>query len=202
MSSNSRGLSVPEESGHRAADTRRARRQGPMLALVVACLTLSMAARAQDASTSANARVDMGDLSEYYGAPTVRINLGGMLVKLINAANDDPGSGALMEHLDTIRIDVYRTDGETGPALRHVEAMTQRLPKSGWEAVVQVRDMGDHAHILVKMDAETIVGMVVMAVSEEEAVFINIEGMIDPDSLAELTRRFDVDLSGDEDDGG
>ena len=46
----------------------------------------------------------------------------------------------------------------------------------------------------LKIAGEAIDGLVLMAVDDEEAVFINIIGSLDPSELSQVMDNFDVDL--------
>ena len=61
-----------------------------------------------------------------------------------------------------------------------------------WEPIVQVKKTDEEVQIFMKLDGEAVQGLVVMAVDGDEAVFINIIGMIDPSQLSEVMDQFDV----------
>ncbi len=69
------------------------------------------------------------------------------------------------------------------------------LVNQDWEPIVQVRESGEEVQIFMKLDAEIVQGLVVMAVDGEEAVFINIIGMIDPAKLEQVMNQFDVSVN-------
>jgi hypothetical protein len=51
--------------------------------------------------------------------------------------------------------------------------------------------------MFMKADSEGVQGMVVMAVDQDEAVFINILGLIDPESLGAVMNRLNVEVDVD-----
>ncbi len=163
-----------------------------MTTLLGATLSLSVMAQ-QDELQALPGYVEFGELSSVYGEPKVMINIGGSLLNFMSAATkDDPEASKVLQGLKGVRINVYSTEGQTGPALEQLTKVKAMLMNQDWEAVVQVKESGEEVQIFMKMDDESIQGLVVMAVDGDEAVFINIMGMIDPNNLAELMDQFDV----------
>ena len=68
------------------------------------------------------------------------------------------------------------------------------LSSKQWEPIVQVNDDGEQAQIFLKVSEDRMEGLTVMAVNDEEAVFINIIGQLDPEQLGSVMDSFDVDI--------
>ena len=165
-----------------------------MIALLSVTLSLSAAAQ-QDELEDLPGYIEFGELTSVYGEPTVMINIGGLLLNFIGAASkEDPEAAALLRSLKGVRINVYQTAGETGPALEQLTKVKNMLKDQDWEPVVQVKESGEEVQIFMKIDGEVIHGLVVMAVDGHEAVFINILGMLDPSQLSEVLDQLDVDV--------
>lgn len=143
--------------------------------------------------------VDFADLDAIYGEPRVMINIGGTLLKLMSAASaaEDPDTSAMIRNLDGVRIKVYPTDGNLGPALDQVEKAKLSLQSAQWEPVVQVNKANEQVQIFMKANDENVEGLTVMAVDTEEAVFINILGVIDPAQIGKVMNTLDVDVGMD-----
>jgi hypothetical protein len=140
--------------------------------------------------------VDFGDLTDVYGDPKVMINIGGNLLKLVQAAaHDDPEAAAVLGGLLGVRINVYLTAGDLEPALEQVNRVKDLLSSSNWEPFVQVRETRETVDMYLKTDDEGVQGMLVMSVDESEAVFINILGSISPDALDGVMNQLDTSIN-------
>ena len=164
--------------------------------LIALLLVLSQPLTAGDnAVESSPGFVDFGTLEEVYGEPRVMINIGGVLLRLLAAASDEgPETQALINDLESVRVNVYDTGGSVDPAREHVSAVRKVLERTGWQAVVQARDNGEEVQVFAKANATGVQGLTVMAVNSREAVFINIVGAIDPDQLETVLRSLDMDI--------
>jgi len=164
-------------------------------------ITLSFAASPlaaqEDALKDLPGYVDFAELSGVYGEPKVMINLGGSILRFVGGmTKDDPESAALLQQLKGVRINVYSIEGQPEAALKSLKDTKSLLQDARWEPIVQVNDDGDQAQVFVKLNGETMEGLTVMAVDEEEAVFINIIGQMDPAQLSQVMDNFDVDIDG------
>ena len=143
--------------------------------------------------------VDFADLDAIYGEPRVMVNIGGTLLKLMSMASaaEDPETAALMSGLEGVRIKVYPTQGNLKPALDKDSEARASLEAADWETVVQVNEANEQVQIFMKAGAETIEGLTVMAVDQEEAVFLNILGVIDPAQIGKVMNTLNVDVDVD-----
>lgn len=137
--------------------------------------------------------VDFSALSEDYGEPRVMVNVGGSLLKLVGSMkHDDPALEHALKGLDSLRIHVYDTEGDTTPADERMDAVSSKLKNQEWEQIVRVREPEDRVNIFVKHSEDVIHGLMIMAVNAEEAVFINVLGDINPAKLNEVVAGIDV----------
>ena len=159
-------------------------------------LLLSLPILAQeDALKGLPGYVDFGELQGVYGEPKVMINLGGSILKFVGGMRkDDPETKALLDKLKGVRINVYSVDGNPDAALQKVGQVKNMLQGSSWEPIVQVNEEGEQAQIFVKFSGDIMEGLTVMAVDDEEAVFINIIGQLDPAQLNQVMDNFDIDI--------
>lgn len=163
-----------------------------MIAVLSATLSLSAMAQ-QEELQELPGYVEFGELTSVYGEPKVMINIGGSLLKFMSAATkNDPEASELLQGLQGVRINVYSTEGQTGPALEQLTKVKSMLLDQDWEPIVQVKKTDEEVQIFMKLDGEVVQGLVVMAVDGDEAVFINIIGMIDPAKLEQVMDQFDV----------
>ncbi len=164
-----------------------------MIAVLAATFSLSAMAQ-QDELEELPGYIEFGELASVYGEPKVMINIGGALLNFMSAATkDDPEAAMLFKHLKGVRINVYSTNGQLEPALEQLTKVKNILSEKNWEPIVQVKESDEEVQIFMKTDGEGIQGLVVMAVDKDEAVFINILGMIDPSQLSEVMDQFDID---------
>jgi hypothetical protein len=166
--------------------------------ITAVCAFLALPAMAQeDALKDLPGFVDFGEMNSIYGEPKVNISIGGTLLNFVGAMtkNDDPDTGALFSKLKGVRVSVYATgDAGAAAALDQVNHVKSSLQASSWEPVVQVNDDGEQVQIFMKMNGEKMDGLTLMAVDEEEAVFINVIGQLDPQELAQVMDNFDIDI--------
>ena len=165
--------------------------------LLAACLSFPLAAQG-DELEALPGYVDFDKLSEVYGEPRVMININGFLLKFIAmASKEDPEAARVLRNLQGIRVNVYDTEGLMAPAQEQIATVKAMLEKANWQPAVQVKEPGEEVQIFMKADESGMQGLTVMTVNEEEAVFINILGNIDPSQLDAVMNH--IDLDGDDD---
>lgn len=166
------------------------------LAVGVMMVLLAMSAMAEeDEFKTLPGYVKFESLDEVYGEPKVRVNVGGFMLSLMSkAAKNDPEAAAVLEGLEGVRINVYSTEGAVAPAIDELQNAKNLLLSQNWEPIVQVNEDGENAQVFIKADREGVQGVTVMAVDEEDAVFVNILGFLDPKHLGTIMDQFDVDL--------
>ena len=164
------------------------------LLLSIACVS----ALAQPSSTKGmDGYVEFSDLSSVYGEPKVKINIGENLLHFVARMNQgqDKDTAEMFEKLKAVRVEVYKVDNNTGPAIEVVDKVAKKLQTQDWEPIVIVTDEHDHVRIFVKLKNDVIDGLVLMAVGDhDEAVFINIIGQIDPSKVAKVTKALNIDV--------
>ena len=168
------------------------------LLITAVCTLLAFPALAQeDALKDLPGFVDFGELTSIYGEPKVNISIGGALLGFVAAMaeNDDPETAELFNKLKGVRVSVYSTE-EMGAeaAFDQVGRVKSTLQSSSWQPIVQVNDDGEQVQIFMKMDGDKMNGLTLMAVDDEEAVFINVIGQLDPRELSQVMDNFDIDL--------
>lgn len=170
------------------------------LSLAAALLITALPALAgtDDDLSSKPGYVDFGQLAADYGEPRVMVNIGGSLLQLVGAMeHDDPVAEAALKNLESVRIHVYDTAGDIAAAVSRMKDVSDLLGELDWEQVVQVREPDERVNIYVKHGEEQIHGVTVMVVDEEEAVFINVLGDINPSELSMVMDHVDLDVDMD-----
>ena len=143
--------------------------------------------------------VEFGELSAVYGEPKVQINIGEKLLHFVGKMDQgkDQEAAEIFSKLKAVRVEVYRMNNNTAPAITLIDKVTAELQSRAWEPVVIVTEGKDRVRIFVQLNNDVIDGLVLMAVGNnntDEVVFINIIGEIDPSKVAKVTRALDIDV--------
>ena len=173
---------------------------GCRILLVVCIGLLAWPAWAQDeVMKDLPGYVDFGKLSEIFGEPSVEIAVGQSLLGMVSAfsASDDPETAALFKRLKGVRINVFKTKKLTAGAIDYVKSASSRLGSQGWQSVVKVNSADEQVRIFMKIKGESVEGITVMAVEQDEAAFINIIGSLSPSELQKVMDNFDVHIKDD-----
>jgi hypothetical protein len=130
--------------------------------------------------------------------PRVEVFLKEPMIKLVSRAmgNDEPDLRDLLAKLQLVRVQVFDIDNTMVKEFTEVtNATTAELDKKGWERIVRVREENENVdiYLLPSEGFESILGIVVMVAEDDEAVFVNIVGEINPDDVSRLGDQFDID---------
>lgn len=120
--------------------------------------------------------------------PHVQIDLGPALLGFVAEAarQSDPGAADMIAGLRGIKVRVYERLANAAATQSFVDSTAQTLEQSGWERVVFVQDGDDKVRVHALVEGEQMVGMTFMIVDSSDAVFINIDGQIDPAQLGRV----------------
>lgn len=163
----------------------------------VLCALVSMPVLAQeDELRDLEGFIDFGDLSATYGEPKISINIGGMLLQFVGMMSEEgnPETSEIMSQLKGVRVFGYPIAEDPGVAREKFSEVKNTLKSKGWEPVVQVNEEDEQVLIYMKMNGASMEGMTVMTVDEEEVMFINIIGKLDPKQLGKVMQGLDVDI--------
>ena len=148
--------------------------------------------------------VDFGDLAATYGEPKMTINLGGTMLDFVGAmsSSESPETSEMISKLKGIRVQMFGTEDIEGvvnldAAKSQFNTVKNNLKSSGWEPIVQINEDDERVLVYMKMLNGNMEGMTVMVVDQEEAVFVNIIGQLNPAELSKVMDSFDVDVNVD-----
>jgi len=161
------------------------------------CALVAMPVMAQEDELKGLAGyIDFGDLSATYGEPKISINIGGTLLQFVGAMTEESDAEAsqIMSQLKGVRVFGYPITNDPTVAKEKFGEVKSTLRSKGWEPVVQVNEDDEQVLIYMKMDGQSMEGMTVMTVDEEEVMFINIIGKLDPKELGRIMDNFDIDI--------
>ncbi|MDX2418360.1 MAG: DUF4252 domain-containing protein [Xanthomonadales bacterium] len=166
------------------------------------CTLLALPALAQeDELKDLAGYVDFGDLSATYGEPKITINLGGTMLNFVGmmSSSESPETSEMISKLKGIRVQIFSIEENTDAARDQFGETKSNLRSSGWEPIVQVNEDDEQVLVYMKAVDGQMEGMTVMVVDEEEAVFVNVIGQLNPAELAQVMDKFDVNVDLDMD---
>lgn len=173
---------------------------GLLLLLGLATPTL-----AQDRLEDDPGYLDMRQVEGWFEvSPRYEVNVKGALLKMVAEASryEDPELANLLSKLKAIQVRGFALRwSQFDEVVAQVETMVQGLESRGWDTVVRVREEEEHVDMYLKMDGDAIAGLAVFVVEpgDDETVFVNIVGEIDPADLGRLGRRFNFETTYDRD---
>jgi Domain of unknown function (DUF4252) len=176
-----------------------------LLMLLTALLAIPAWAQ-EDAMKDLPGYVDFGQLNALFGEPSVEIAVGPTLLGLVSSlsANEDPETAEIFKRLEGVRIKVFQTAGTdagiNASASDQVSKISSSLSAIGWESVVKVNEPGEQVRIFMKLNGDLVEGITVMAIEEDEAVFINVIGNLKPAELEKVMDNFEVEIDDGADD--
>lgn len=142
--------------------------------------------------------VDFGEIEGLTDVEkTVEVLLKGPILRFVaNAAqNADPSLARLIRTVKLIKVDALSIGKEDLDQMKNImRKVSKRLDPNKWERMVRVKEEDEFVEIFLQFGEEDeLRGLVIMAVGEDdEAVFINIAGNIDPSQLGRLADKFNV----------
>lgn len=153
------------------------------------------------AHASPAGKIQLTDLSAFYGAPKVEVNLDKMLLSMVTAFShgEDPELSQMLNKIEEISVRVYNLDKGPEKALQAFHSLNSSLRGKQWQPIVSVNEKTEKISILSKTTDGNMDGLVVMIVgaqaADNEAVFINIVGEIDPAQISKVTKALKVNYS-------
>jgi hypothetical protein len=151
---------------------------------------------AASASSTAFAQdyFDFGTIPGVPTEPSVEVDLNSAMLSFVTQAAEASGTdtaGAL-DGLKNVRVRVYEDLKDANAVAAFMDESSRALDRAGWQRAVYVAEDESKVRMYVKMKDQNISGMTFMVLDGEEAVFINIEGTIDPAQLGRLASMMGV----------
>ncbi|MFT5144972.1 MAG: hypothetical protein ACI80V_000267 [Rhodothermales bacterium] len=142
---------------------------------------------------------DFEELERIVGRETtLEVNIKGALLRMAAEAarvEDDTLADMLLK-LRGIQVRGYSLGHGMREELESkIRPMAEKLSKEGWDRVVRVRDEDEFVEMLVRdPTGESVEGMMVFVIGDgdNETIFVNIVGQIDPEDIGRLGRRFRI----------
>ena len=156
------------------------------------CLALASSVRAEDAGF-----VDFGTLNPTEGSQFVEVNIKSNLIAMVAALTKktEPEVTQVIEGLKQIRVNVLQTTKENRDEMKkRISDIRGKLDKGGWERIVTAMEKDQDIGVFLKTkDATTVEGICVTVVDKDQVVLVNVVGNIQPEKLAVVGERFDVE---------
>lgn len=101
---------------------------------------------------------------------------------------EDPQARAILQNVDGIRVNVYSIDEDANRASIHeaISHNTNAVFDASWRPVVRVESDAQSVYLYVKEYESTLLGIAIVALDEEELVFVNLMGSLHEDQLFAL----------------
>ncbi len=166
--------------------------------LVLAVSTAADAKKKKTDYTKHPGYVDFQSLDAFAKEAKIEVNLNHNMIKLISGflKEEDPDLYDMMINLQLVRIQVFARTSRIEETFSALAAQTaEALDKKDWERIVRVSEDDEEIYVYVKPseDYEWIQGLVVLAMEDDEAVFVNIVGDIKPEDVSRIGTHFNVE---------
>ncbi len=169
------------------------------LALTFALLVLPAGLSSAQRIENLPGYFDFDELERIVGAETtLEVNFKGAILRMAAEAariEDDTLADMLLK-LKGIQVRGYTLDRDARKALENrIGPLFRQMTDGGWERVVRVRNDGEFVEMLIRdTTGERVEGLIVFVIGggENETVFVNIVGEIDPEDIGRLGRRFRI----------
>jgi hypothetical protein len=142
--------------------------------------------------------IDFGSFEKFQDAEeTVEVFIKGPLLKFVAKAaeDEDPDLAALLNNLKLVKVNVFSIDKFSIDEARSImKSVSKKIDRNIWEMMVRTKEPGEYVEIYIQFGPnDSLTGLVVMAIEEDdEAVFVNIVGDIDPAQLGKLSDKFNI----------
>ena len=176
--------------------------------LAFAALALGLVLALPAALAQHPGQFDFAEFAVFEGiTPTIEVKLDGRMLRFAGAAAKHGNHAGLdlAANLEAVNVFVYDVDmGDEELFMDRMTELSEQLLFDGWEAAITVRE-GEHEYVrvVIKGEDEYLDGITVL-VLDDEAVFVNIYGRIDPETIAQLMDQhghmgsdwddFDIDI--------
>ena len=152
--------------------------------------------------------IDFGTFGEFSEEQLeIHISVQELALRLVAAATrgSDPDLAEMLGGLKLIEVWVYNVDDKSRKTFKErVADIAAELEKKSWQQAMTLRSKGSRGYMYLKLADDIPQGLAVSFISEEDqAIFVNIVGTIDPSQIGRLAEKFNLDmLEGAADSGG
>jgi hypothetical protein len=167
-----------------------------ILQLGAAIASISVAT--MNAATADAGYVDFGRFSPSAGAEFVEVNVNSNLIAMVTsfATKNEPEVAEVLKGLKGIHVNVLGMNDENREDIhKRIDSVRAQLDKGGWERIVTVMKDKDDVGVFMKTrGGQAVEGVVVTVIQGDgHAVFVNVVGDIQPEKLATVGERFNIE---------
>jgi hypothetical protein len=176
---------------------------GPLLEKIMKTIIRSFVAGALIAASLTAARaaeagfVDFGTLKPSGKEQFVEVNIKSNLIAMVAALTKkaEPEVTQVIEGLKQIRVNVLGVNKANRDEMElKVSGIRDTLDKGGWERIVTAIEKDQDVAVFLKTkDATTVEGICVTVMQGDQLVLVNVVGNIQPEKLAVVGERFDIE---------
>ena len=164
------------------------------LMVVAAATVLTQTAQAQG-------YFDFGQIPGISRNPSVQVDLSPPMINFIREATraTDPAAADLIAGIENVRVRVYNVVDDVQDLFEFIDDTSGNLEREGWQRTIFVDEDEAKVRVYLKFDDTNATGLTVMvAGDDDEAVFINVSGLINPTQLGQLAQKYggQIDLGG------
>lgn len=142
--------------------------------------------------------VDFGDLEKFEtNEEVVEVIIEEHLLRMVSkmAGKNEPELSSVLDGIKLIKVHTFGISNENYEQLAEIVSdVDKRLMSDGWDRIVKTRSKKEVVNVFIlTTNEENIDGLVVTSVEKgREAVFVNIVGDIDLETIGELSDKFDI----------
>lgn len=147
--------------------------------------------------------VDFGNLEKFETSEeVVEVIIEEHLLRMVSkmAGKNEPELSGVLDGIKLIKVHTFGVSDENYDELKNiVKSVDKKLLQDGWDRIVKTRSKNEVVSVFIlTTNEENIDGLVVTTVEKGgEAVFVNIVGDIDLETIGELSDKFDIPSIGD-----
>ena len=142
--------------------------------------------------------VDFGNLEKFETSEeVVEVLIEEHLLRMVSkmAGKNEPELSKVLDGIKLVKVHTFGISDENYTELANiVKSLDKKLMNNGWDRIVKTRSNKEVVSVFIlTSDEEKIDGLVVITVEKgREAVFVNIVGDIDLETIGELSDKFDI----------
>ena len=142
--------------------------------------------------------VEFGNLEKFETSEeVVEVVIEEHLLRMVSkmAGKNEPELSNVLDGIKLIKVHSFGVSEENYPELANiVKSVDKKLMQDGWDRIVKTRSKDEVVSVFIlTSNEENIDGLVVTTVEKGgEAVFVNIVGDIDLETIGELSDKFDI----------
>ena len=110
------------------------------------------------------------------------------------SAEREPEFAEFLNKIVLIKANIFEMNSSRHEDISQtIKNISNDLKSKNWHRAVYVKDTDDEFEIYILLENDILAGLTVMGIDgQDEAVFINIVGEIDPEQLGRLSKKFNI----------